>query len=78
MLHLQLHTVFEDVSAGTAFDVLMDPEYRSHWDDASIRDFDICKLDDSNDLGYYASRYFYADCVSWRNAYSDVVFTWSH
>lgn len=45
------------MSAGTAFDVLMDPDYRPNWDDASIRDFDICKLDGYNDIGYYASKY---------------------
>ena len=54
---LQLHTQFTDVTAGTAFDVLMDQDYRSNWDDASITDFDICKLDGSNDIGYYASKY---------------------
>ena len=49
--------MFEDVSSGTAFDVLMDQEYRPNWDDASIKDFDICKLDGYNDIGYYASKY---------------------
>jgi hypothetical protein len=52
----KLHTVFKDVSAAAAFDVLMDPEYRQNWDDASIRDFDICKLDGYNDIGYYAMK----------------------
>ena len=59
----QLHTVFEDVSAATAFDVLMDPDYRSNWDDASVRDFDICKLDGYNDIGYYASKYYQRKCI---------------
>jgi hypothetical protein len=48
--------VFKDVSAGTAFDVLMDQDYRPNWDDASIKDFDICKLDGYNDIGYYAMK----------------------
>ena len=48
--------MFKDVSAGTAFDVLMDQDYRPNWDDASIKDFDICKLDGYNDIGYYASK----------------------
>ena len=55
-LLIQFHTVFKDVSAGTAFDVLMDQDYRPNWDDASIKDFDICKLDGYNDIGYYASK----------------------
>lgn len=49
--------MFEDISAAIVFDVIMDQDYRPTWDDASIRDFDICKLDGYNDIGYYASKY---------------------
>lgn len=49
--------MFTDVSPETAFDVIMDPEYRPSWDEASIRDFDICKLDGFNDIGYYACKF---------------------
>lgn len=33
----------------------MDGEYRKRWDEGSIVDYDICKLDGYNDIGYYAS-----------------------
>ena len=56
VLFVQVHTVFEDISAATVFDVVMDQDYRPNWDDASITDFDICKLDGYNDIGYYASK----------------------
>lgn len=52
----KLRITFSDVSAATAFDVLMDPVYRITWDDAAIRDYDICKLDGYNDIGYYAMK----------------------
>lgn len=55
---IQVHTVFMDVSADTVFDVVMDQEYRSTWDNAAIRDFDICKLDGCNDIGYYACKFW--------------------
>ena len=58
-LFVQLRTTFSDISAATAFDVLMDPDYRHIWDDAAMRDYDICKLDGYNDIGYYASKYMY-------------------
>ena len=51
------------MSAATAFDVLMDPVYRITWDDAAIRDYDICKLDGYNDIGYYASEYSACKCT---------------
>jgi hypothetical protein len=52
----KLRTTFSDISAATAFDVLMDPDYRHIWDDAAMRDYDICKLDGYNDIGYYAMK----------------------
>ena len=52
------------MSAATAFDVVMDPDYRLTWDDASMADFDICKLDGYNDIGYYASKkYTHVHCT---------------
>ena len=58
-LCVQLRTTFSDISAATAFDVIMDPDYRPTWDDVAVRDYDICKLDGYNDIGYYASKYTY-------------------
>ena len=54
--------MFMDVSAETVFDVVMDTDYRSTWDDSAIRDFDMCKIDGCNDIGYYACKFF---MISW-------------
>ena len=46
---------FKDVSADTFFDTILDGSYRRTWDENMIDDFDICRLDDNNDVGYYSS-----------------------
>ncbi len=53
----QVFGVFKGVKASTAFDVIMDSQFRRSWDDSVIDDADICKLDDCNDIGYYSSRF---------------------
>ena len=44
-----------DVSGETTFDVLMDGPYRKTWDDVMLQDYEPCRLDDNNDIGYYLS-----------------------
>lgn len=47
---------FPEVSAGTVFDTLLDGKYRRIWDENMIADFEYCRLDDYNDVGYYSMR----------------------
>ncbi|XP_064404303.1 START domain-containing protein 10-like [Halichondria panicea] len=49
--------VFKGVKASTAFDVIMDSQFRRSWDDSVINDADVCKLDDCNDIGYYSMKW---------------------
>lgn len=46
---------FADVSAATAFDTILDGEYRRTWDDNVIEDYEVFRLDGYNDVGYYSS-----------------------
>ena len=46
---------FKGVTAGTMFDTILDGDYRRAWDDHVLEDFEICRLDDNNDIGYYGS-----------------------
>lgn len=48
---------FPGVSAGTAFDTILDGEYRKTWDDNMIEDYEHCRLDSWNDVGYYSSKW---------------------
>ena len=43
------------VQAGEAFDAILDGAYRRIWDGNVIDDYEHCRLDDCNDLGYYSS-----------------------
>ena len=54
---LQLRGEFLDVSAATAFDSILDGEYRKIWDENLIEDYEVCRLDDCNDVGYYSSKW---------------------
>ena len=47
---------FVGVSAGTAFDALLDGDYRKSWDENVIDDYEVGRLDDCNDVGYYSSK----------------------
>lgn len=44
----------KDVSASTMFDVLLDSEYRKLWDSAMLEGYDIARLSDNADVGYYS------------------------
>ncbi|XP_028272430.1 START domain containing 14 [Parambassis ranga] len=44
----------KDVSAATMYDVLHDGQYRKKWDPAMLESFDIARLSDNADVGYYS------------------------
>ncbi|KAK2848969.1 hypothetical protein Q5P01_008803 [Channa striata] len=43
-----------DISAATMYDVLHDGIYRKTWDPAMLESFDIARLSDNADVGYYS------------------------
>ncbi len=53
---VQIIGKFEGVSPDTVFDAILDGGYRRTWDDNVIEDYEICRLDDNNDVGYYSSK----------------------
>ena len=50
---------FQGISASVAFDTVMDGEYRKLWDENVVEDFEICRLNNFNDIGYYSSKVLY-------------------
>ena len=52
-----MRSEFQGISASVAFDTIMDGEYRKLWDENVIEDFEICRLNDFDDIGYYSSKY---------------------
>ncbi|KAF6725377.1 PCTP-like protein [Oryzias melastigma] len=44
----------KDVSAATMYDVIHDGEYRKTWDPNMLESFDIARLSDNADVGYYS------------------------
>ncbi|KAF7228497.1 START domain containing 14 [Nothobranchius furzeri] len=44
----------KDVSAATMYDVIHDGEYRKRWDPNVLESFDIARLSDNADVGYYS------------------------
>lgn len=44
----------KDVSAETMYDVIQDGQYRKKWDPAMLESFDIARLSDHADVGYYS------------------------
>jgi len=53
---VKLHAIFPNLDAGTLYDVLHDPEYRTVWDENMIEGFCIEKIDGNNDVGYYSAK----------------------
>ena len=51
----QVKTVFQDVSAETLYDVLMDSQYRTRWDKYMKENYEIGHINPNNNLGYFAS-----------------------
>lgn len=51
---LKAEVEFDDLPAGTLFNVLMDAEYRRVWDDFMIEGYDYCSITPFSDIGYYA------------------------
>jgi hypothetical protein len=54
---LQIRGDYSDVTAATLYDVIHDPVYRSTWDPNILEGKEICRIDNCNDIGYYASKY---------------------
>ncbi|XP_013860577.1 START domain containing 14 [Austrofundulus limnaeus] len=46
--------MIKDVPAATMYDVLHDGEYRKKWDPNMLESYDIAKLSDNADVGYYS------------------------
>ncbi|XP_037531688.1 START domain containing 14 [Nematolebias whitei] len=46
--------VIKDVSAATMYDVLHDGEYRKKWDFNMLEGYDIARLSENADVGYYS------------------------
>ncbi|KAM9741584.1 START domain containing 14 [Menidia menidia] len=46
--------VIKDVSAATMYDVIHDGQYRKKWDPNMLESFDIARLSDNADVGYYS------------------------
>lgn len=44
----------KDVSAATMYDVLHDGQYRKSWDPNMLESFDIARISDNADVGYYS------------------------
>ncbi|XP_047440679.1 START domain containing 14 [Mugil cephalus] len=44
----------KDVSAATMYDVLHDGQYRKKWDPTMLESFDIARLSENADVGYYS------------------------
>ncbi|KAM9795368.1 LOW QUALITY PROTEIN: START domain containing 14 [Neosynchiropus ocellatus] len=44
----------KDVSAATMYDVIHDGQYRKKWDPTTLESFDIARLSDHADVGYYS------------------------
>ena len=54
--------MYSDVKLTTLYDVLHDALYRKTWDPSMLDGQEICRINDNNDIGYYASTYL-SDCV---------------
>lgn len=54
---LQIRGDYSDVRASTLYDVIHDPIYRSTWDPNILEGKEICRIDNCNDIGYYASKF---------------------
>ncbi|CAN9515109.1 unnamed protein product [Ophioblennius macclurei] len=59
--HPKIHKIrckmtIDDVSAATMYDVLHDGEYRKKWDSTMNESYDIARLTDNADVGYYSWR----------------------
>lgn len=51
---IKVKTVFQDVSAETLYDVLMDSQYRTTWDKYMKENYEIGHINPNNNLGYFA------------------------
>lgn len=51
---IKVASTFSTLSPQTLYDCLHDADYRVTWDTNMIQGFNICRLDDRNDIGYYS------------------------
>lgn len=53
---VKIRGTYSDVTANSLYDVLHDPIYRKTWDPNILEGQEICRIDDNNDIGYYAMK----------------------
>ncbi|XP_068596367.1 START domain containing 14 [Brachionichthys hirsutus] len=51
---IKCRMTIEDVPAATMYDVIQDGQYRREWDRNMLESYDIARLSDTADVGYYA------------------------
>ncbi|KAJ8255103.1 hypothetical protein GJAV_G00200950 [Gymnothorax javanicus] len=51
---IKCRMVVKDVSAATLYDVLHDSDYRKGWDSTMLESYDIARLSDNSDVGYFS------------------------
>ncbi|XP_041846524.1 START domain containing 14 [Melanotaenia boesemani] len=51
---IKCRMTIKDVSAATMYDVIHDGQYRKKWDPNMLGSFDIARLSDNADVGYYS------------------------
>lgn len=51
---IKIQAVYKDISASNLYDTLHDPLYRTVWDPTILEGKEICKINATSDIGYYA------------------------
>uniref|UniRef100_A0A7S1W7X9 START domain-containing protein n=1 Tax=Neobodo designis TaxID=312471 RepID=A0A7S1W7X9_NEODS len=54
---VKMHCTFPNVEPSTMYDALHDPAFRKSWDDKMKEGYNIVKLDERNDIGYYCAKF---------------------
>jgi hypothetical protein len=53
---IKIRGQYSDVNAAVLYDVLHDPIFRKTWDPNILDGQEICRINDTNDIGYYAMK----------------------
>lgn len=53
---IKVKVEFDDLPARLLYDVFMDGEYRTIWDDFMVEGYDYCYLTPNSDVGYYCAK----------------------